>query len=130
MRREDVAAGLALRLMAEGGFGVKQTAAVRERLANQGHDEALIDHVERMLELQRANETHPAARKRLAKSVEAVTGAPPSPAILNEAHRLKLQGMSVALLAAREDDTGRDLAEDVLSSVLGHHLRPGLRPHV
>lgn len=52
-RREDTAAGLALRLLAEGGFGVSLTGAHLAGLRSEGFDDALINQTGRVLEVQR-----------------------------------------------------------------------------
>ena len=121
-RREDVAHGLALRLLADGGMGAQLTDVARQQLAAEGYDAPLINHVGRCLDLQRKVEEAPAVMAKLTRRLTELLGEPPSELMLREARRLRMRGRSAALmatdkLATQESDLAAAAVEDVFSAV-------------
>ncbi|KGJ18694.1 hypothetical protein [Paracoccus sanguinis] len=121
-RREDMAHGLALRLLADGGIGAQLTDTARQRLAVDGYDAPLIEHVGRCLDLQRTVEETPAVTATLTRRLTGLLGEPPSELMLREARRLPMWGRSAApmatdKLAAQESDLAAEAVENLLSAV-------------
>lgn len=98
-RREDIAHGLALRILAEGGLGAQLTDTARQQLTVEGYDASLIDHVGRCLETQREVEAMPAVARKLARQLTEILGEPPNDLMVHEARRLRMRGRSAALMA-------------------------------
>lgn len=98
-RREDIAHGLALRLLADGGLGAQLTDAVRQQLAAEGYDAQLIEHVRRCLVTQREVEAVPAVARKLTRQLTEILGEPPNDLMVQEARRLRMRGRSAALMA-------------------------------
>lgn len=121
-RREDIAHGLALRLLADGGMGAQMTDVARRQLAAEGYDGPLINHVGRCLDLQRKVEEAPAVMAKLTRRLTELLGEPPSELMLREARRLRMRGRSAALmatdkLATQESDLAAAAVEDLFSAV-------------